>query len=459
MAPMKKRSRLDSDSSDDDTPVRTGRRRTVDDDTGKHRIDGGSSDDEDENEKDDEPVRLAAGWPRCLLALSHTALACRIVCAVSQVVFCEPPLSVRGPKKYYYAVRYVNEIIKVGDAVELRNPGGIPHLGRIVDMFENAKHEPLMTVQWFYRLSDFPADFRSKGPWLPNEVFLSNHRDINPIQSIENKCIVHSDAAPPLLADKVKYVCNRSYVVNSLPIRLEPLTKDQLLDGNRQLQNTYENNTPISVPAAGRSAPSSRIKRGGRTASNESARAGASGNSIGSSSAASTPKDASGFKRKSRNSTEAQEFMERMASVAASPKSSSDSSKAGSDSGKPGSDSGKASSAGSSSAPSKAGSKDAKSAGSASVPANSAASSASASSSVHATNAPIDPEYLTRLRQYKEWQLTNRPVTTPPTARGPDSAAGAAVNAQAEAVAAAARPIYTSGTAEIQCWGCSSAVH
>ena len=161
--------------------------------------------------------------------------------------------------EYYPAVRFKGEVIKIGDPVKLLNSDShsSPHLGVVLQLFKRitqasssgegaaaaaaaAVDDCEMSVQWFYRQSDLPAELRKQAqPMKPQEILLSDHVDTNSVLSVIGKCFVQSDGTSHDSPVSPNFVCNKMYFLKQTQW-IEPLPKQFRFNISDQLAENLD---------------------------------------------------------------------------------------------------------------------------------------------------------------------------------------------------------------------------
>jgi hypothetical protein len=85
--------------------------------------------------------------------------------------------------------------VQVGDVVYLRAAGfSLPFIA-LVETINSSR--TAFTARWFYRWDDLPTlKLRQSCPRRKGELFLSSHRDENPMEAVVGKCDVLRDLSP-----------------------------------------------------------------------------------------------------------------------------------------------------------------------------------------------------------------------------------------------------------------------
>jgi len=100
-----------------------------------------------------------------------------------------------APRTCYRSMKHQEgDVIRVGDSVLLKQGKGegknnAPFVAKITALWEAPDGEMMMTVLWYYspEHTEIGRDARKH---MPEELFASKHRDVQPVGTIEDKCFV-----------------------------------------------------------------------------------------------------------------------------------------------------------------------------------------------------------------------------------------------------------------------------
>ncbi|OIV92428.1 hypothetical protein TanjilG_25158 [Lupinus angustifolius] len=116
-----------------------------------------------------------------------------------------------------YTIKGTNVIVRVGDSVLMHPPQSskLPYVARVDKIEHDNRNSVNVRIRWYYRPEDSLGGRRIFHG--TNELFLSDHHDVQSADTIEGKCIVHpfDDYIKLEKAGSDDYFCRFEYMATA----------------------------------------------------------------------------------------------------------------------------------------------------------------------------------------------------------------------------------------------------
>ncbi|CAL0310180.1 unnamed protein product [Lupinus luteus] len=116
-----------------------------------------------------------------------------------------------------YTIKGTNVIVRAGDNVLMHPPDRdkLPYVARVDKIEHDNRNSVKVSIRWYYRPEDSIGGRREFHG--TNELFLSDHRDVQSAHTIEGKCVVHpfDDYIKLKKAGSEDYFCRFEYMATA----------------------------------------------------------------------------------------------------------------------------------------------------------------------------------------------------------------------------------------------------